>query len=136
MNAVRSEFTRLVAREPIPLARGALLLAKEEYPDLDIDKYLDRMTALAQRAEPVVRSGADTVERVHLLSSFLFNEQGFAGNREEYSDPRNSFLNQVLDRRLGIPITLSVILSMNVLHAEIICKRGSEDHPPFAQDVV
>ncbi len=109
MNAVRSEFARLVAREPIPLARGALLVAREEYPDLDVDKYLDKMTALAQQAEPLVRSGANTVERVQLLASFLFDEQGFAGDREEYSDPRNSFLNQVLDRRLGIPITLSVI---------------------------
>lgn len=109
MNAARSEFARLVAREPIPLARGALLIAKEEYADLDVDQYLDRMTALAQQAEPLVRAGADTVERVQLLSGFLFGEQGFAGNREEYSDPRNSFLNQVLERRLGIPITLSVI---------------------------
>jgi regulator of sirC expression with transglutaminase-like and TPR domain len=109
MNAARSEFVRLVAREPIPLARGALLIAREEYPGLDVDQYLDRITALAQQAEPLVRSGADTVERVQLLSSFLFGEQGFAGNREEYSDPRNSFLNEVLERRLGIPITLSVI---------------------------
>ncbi len=56
-----------------------------------------------------MREGADTVERVQLLSAFLFGEQGFAGNREDYSDPRNSFLNQVIERRLGIPITLSVI---------------------------
>jgi regulator of sirC expression with transglutaminase-like and TPR domain len=109
MNAVRSEFGRLVAREPIPLARGALLIAKEEYPDLDVEHYLDRMTALARQAESLVSVGANTVERVQLLSGFLFDEQGFAGNREEYSDPRNSFLNQVLERRRGIPITLSVI---------------------------
>ncbi|HTW88630.1 MAG TPA: transglutaminase-like domain-containing protein [Candidatus Binataceae bacterium] len=109
MNAARSEFARLVAREPIPLARGALLIAGEEYPGLNVDHYLDRITALAQQAEPLVRSGADTVERVQLLSGFLFGEHGFAGNREDYTDPRNSFLNEVLDRRLGIPITLSVI---------------------------
>jgi regulator of sirC expression with transglutaminase-like and TPR domain len=109
MNAARSEFSRLVEREPIPLARGALLIAKEEYPELDVDHYLDRINRLTQQAEPLVRSGTDTVERVQLLSGFLFGEQGFAGNREEYSDPRNSFLNQVIERRLGIPITLSVI---------------------------
>jgi regulator of sirC expression with transglutaminase-like and TPR domain len=109
MNAARSEFAGLVAREPIPLARGALLIAKEEYPNLDVEHYLDRIAALANQAQPIVAQGADTVERVQLLSSFLFGEQGFAGNREEYSDPRNSFLNEVIERRLGIPITLSVI---------------------------
>jgi regulator of sirC expression with transglutaminase-like and TPR domain len=109
MNAARSEFSRLAAREPIPLTRGALLIAKEEYPGLDVDHYLDRLNALASQAEPTVRDGADTVERIQLLSDFLFNTQGFAGNHEEYSDPRNSFLNEVIERRLGIPITLSVI---------------------------
>jgi|SRR5579871_944524 len=109
MNAVRSEFSRLVAREPVPLARGALLIAKEEYPDLDVEHYLDRIAALAGQAGPIVAAGADTVERVQMLSNFLCGEQGFAGNREEYGDPRNSYLNEVIERRLGIPITLSVL---------------------------
>jgi regulator of sirC expression with transglutaminase-like and TPR domain len=109
MNVARSEFAKLAAREPIPLARGALLIAKEEYPHLDVDFYLDRLNALASQAEPIVREGSDTVERVQLLSDFLFTDQGFAGNREDYSNPRNSFLNDVIERRLGIPITLSLI---------------------------
>ena len=109
MNDVRREFSMLASREPVPLARGALLIAKEEYPDLDIDKYVDRLAELAREAEPIVTAGDDTVEKVQLLSHFLFEQKGFEGNGEEYSDPRNSFLNQVLDRRLGIPITLSVI---------------------------
>lgn len=99
----------LAAREPVPLARGALLIAKEEYPELDLEEYLDKLTTLAREAEPIVRAGDDTVERIHLLSHFLFELKGFEGNAENYNDPRNSFLNDVIDRRLGIPITLSVV---------------------------
>ncbi len=109
MNEVRREFMALAAREPVPLARGALLIAKEEYPTLDIEQYVDMLAVLARKAEPVVRSGSDTVERVQLLSQFLFETQGFAGNRDNFGDPRNSYLNEVLERRLGIPITLSVV---------------------------
>ena len=57
----------------------------------------------------VVKMGNDTIEKIQLLSHFLFEQKGFEGNREEYADPRNSFLNQVIDRRRGIPITLSLI---------------------------
>ncbi len=56
-----------------------------------------------------MRAGANTVERVQILSHFLFEQKGFEGNAENYNDPRNSFLNDVLDRRLGLPITLSVV---------------------------
>src|SRR5260370_33883978 len=109
MNDARREFTMIAEREPVPLARGALLIAKEEYPDLDIDAYLDKLAALAREAEPIVRAGEDTVEKVQLLSHFLFELKGFEGNAENFKDPRNSFLNDVINRRLGIPITLSVI---------------------------
>lgn len=106
---VRREFTSIASREPVPLARGALLIAKEEYPALDVENYLEQIAALARDAEPIVRSGSDTVERIQLLSQYLFEQKGFEGNRDDYSDPRNSFLNEVLERRKGIPITLSVI---------------------------
>jgi regulator of sirC expression with transglutaminase-like and TPR domain len=109
MNDARREFSLLAAREPIPLARGALLLAQEEYPDLDVEKCLDQLAELAREAEPAVRAGADTIEKIQLLSAFLFTRKGFEGNREQFADPRNSFLNDVIERRLGIPITLSVI---------------------------
>ena len=101
MNDARREFAKLAAKEPVPLARGALLIAKEEYPDLDIDEYLDKLATLAREAEPIVRAGEDTVERVQLLSHFLFELKGFEGNAENYNDPRNSFLNDVINRRLG-----------------------------------
>src|SRR5579875_3473570 len=107
--SLRREFTMLAAREPIPLARGALLIAEEEYPDLDLEKYLDKLAELSREAEPAVRKANDTVEKIQSLSEFLFAQKGFEGNRDQYGDPRNSFLNDVLERRLGIPISLSVI---------------------------
>ena len=109
MSDVRDEFSQMASREPIPLARGALLIAKEEYPGLDIDQYLGRIADLAREGEPQVRAGTNTVEKVQFLSDFLFAQKGFDGNRDQFGDPRNSFLNEVLERRVGIPITLSVV---------------------------
>jgi regulator of sirC expression with transglutaminase-like and TPR domain len=105
----RREFASMAAREPIPLARGALVLAKDEYPELNIEKYLDQLAALAREAEPSVLAAGDTVAKILGLSEFLFTRKGFEGNREQFGDPRNSFLNDVLERRLGIPITLAVV---------------------------
>src|SRR5579883_152593 len=109
MSDTRDEFARLAARDPIPLARGALLIAKEEYPGLDIDQYLGRIDQLAREAAAVVGGATDTVTRIQGLSDFLFTQKGFDGNRDQFGDPRNSFLNEVLERKLGIPITLSVV---------------------------
>ncbi len=109
-DALRRKFEMLAASEPIPLARGALLIAKDEYPNLNIDRYLAELDALADEftggpgAEPL-----GTVEKVEALSNFLFVHKGFKGNRDDYNDPRNCFLNEVIERRLGIPITLSVL---------------------------
>jgi regulator of sirC expression with transglutaminase-like and TPR domain len=105
----RREFIALAAREPVALARGALVIAKEEYPDLSVDQYLNRLAELAREASRWVEAGANTVEKIQNLSQFLFEQQRFAGNRDNYGDPRNSFLNEVLDRKLGLPITLSVL---------------------------
>jgi regulator of sirC expression with transglutaminase-like and TPR domain len=105
------EFAELTGRpdDRIDLARAALAIARWEYPALDADAYLDRLDALARGVDDARRS-ADPVGRLHRLREYLFVEQGFAGNREEPYDPRNSFLNDVIDRRLGIPITLSLVL--------------------------
>ena len=105
------EFAREVSRPDadIDLARAALVIARSEYPALDVDAYLTRLAALAEKAMSV-RQTADPLGRLHRLREFLFEEQGFAGNAEDYFDPRNSYLNDVLDRRLGIPITLSLVL--------------------------
>ena len=93
----------------IDLARAALLMARMEYPRLDVAEHLSRLEALAQGAPAAARRG-DDLGRLHRLREYLFEDLGFAGNRRDYYDPRNSCLNDVLDRRLGIPITLSLLL--------------------------
>ena len=105
------EFAELTGRPDgrVDLARAALAIARWEYPGLDVDAYLERLNALARGVDGARRS-TDPVGRLHRLREYLFVEQGFAGNREDYYDPRNSFLNDVLDRRQGIPITLSLVL--------------------------
>ncbi|MBI1959111.1 MAG: tetratricopeptide repeat protein [Candidatus Rokubacteria bacterium] len=93
----------------IDLGRAALVLARVEYADLDIGAYLGRLGELAAEAESGCRKCTD-LNLLHRVREYLFAEQGFTGNRVDYRDPRNSFLNDVLDRRLGIPITLSLLL--------------------------
>jgi hypothetical protein len=93
----------------IDLARSALLIAAEEYPGLDVARYLTRLDELAREVAPRLCGARTASERVAVLNRFLFAEHGFAGNREHYEDPRNSFLNDVLDRCAGIPITLSLV---------------------------
>ncbi len=105
-----STFKREVRRERPGLARAALLYAREiAYPDLQPSLYiaqLDRWADVVQRR----LSRTDTVlTRVGHLADYLFGELNFKGNTEDYVDPRNSYLNQVIDRRLGLPITLSVV---------------------------
>ncbi len=93
----------------IDLARTALLIAKTEYPALSLERYLFRLDQLAAEAG-ARRLARDPLGRLHRLREYLFEKVGFRGNAEEYFDPRNSFLNDVLDRKLGIPITLSLVL--------------------------
>ncbi len=105
------DFAREVTRPDVEirLARAALLIARVAYPDLDVEAYLDRLGALERRAR-LASGTADPLCQLHRLRECLFEEEGFAGNTEDYGDPRNSYLNDVLDRRLGIPITLSLVL--------------------------
>jgi len=95
--------------EGIDVARGALLVAQEEYPQLEVDNYLARLDQLAKAAAAGMRSRMSAGEQVAALNHFLFVEQGFVGNNENYYDPRNSYLNEVLERRTGIPLTLSIV---------------------------
>ena len=106
-----SELSALVSRpDPdIELARAALAIARSEYPALDAGLYLQRLDILDRRVRSS-RFADEPLGRLHRLRECLFEEEGFAGNTEDYSDPRNSYLNDVLDRRLGIPITLSLVL--------------------------
>jgi regulator of sirC expression with transglutaminase-like and TPR domain len=93
----------------IHLAAAALAIARMEYPLLDAPYYLSRLDALAKRVRGKMRANPTPREMIALLNRVLCDEEGLRGNRDDYYDPRNSFLNDVLDVKLGIPITLSVI---------------------------
>ena len=93
----------------IDLGHASLLIAREEYPDLDIGSYLARLDEMAGEIRRRLKGKEGAKSQIAHLNRLLFEEMGFRGNREEYDDPRNSFLNDVLDRRVGIPITLSTI---------------------------
>ena len=107
------KFTQ-VAKSPDPdLAPAALLIARLEYPRLDASRYLQQLdemgsTAL-ERLDNVPKPERDPLRQIETLNSYLFEEEGFAGNRNQYDDPRNSLLNAVLDRRTDIPITLALV---------------------------
>jgi regulator of sirC expression with transglutaminase-like and TPR domain len=107
----RSRFAHLVnsPEETLDLALGALLVAAEEYPQLSPELYLRRLDELAERTRDRLSDESAAPIVLQELSRVLFVEEGFRGNAESYYDPRNSFLNDVLDRRLGIPATLSII---------------------------
>ncbi len=109
--SARSRFAALVlgAEAELPLAEAALLIAAEEYPQLLPEPYLRRLDLLAERVHDRLSDETAPLVLLQELSRVLFQEEGFRGNTEEYYDPRNSFLNDVLDRRVGIPITLSVV---------------------------
>lgn len=95
---------------PIDIPRSALRLAQEiAYPRLDTDYYLALLDKLAGAAGRVMPPAAPPLYRAQSLAEFLFHESGFRGNQADYADPRNSYLNEVLERRLGIPITLSLV---------------------------
>lgn len=92
----------------IDLGCAALCIALDEYPQLDVAKYLDRLDLHADRVRQMSSNDAAD-ERLAALAQHLFHDEGFAGNAADYYDPRNSYLNEVLDRRTGIPISLSVV---------------------------
>lgn len=91
------------------LARGALLIALEEYPQLDVDAYVHELDALAERV--LRRGGAiePAVFRLGHLHAEMFDADGYTGDDESYYDPRNAYLNDVIDRKAGLPIALSIV---------------------------
>lgn len=107
----RRAFAEIAAQpdESLEMDRASLLIAAEEYPDLLVQKYLERLDQLGQRVSERLYKDAGPHETIARLNQVLFDEEGFKGNKETYYDPRNSYLNEVLDRRLGIPITLSAL---------------------------
>ncbi len=107
----RRRFTEQVRapEDRIDVAEAALWIAAEAVPHLDVEGYLDVLDRLARGAVRGVEAASGERARIEALNRYLFVECGFHGNRDDYYDPRNSYLNDVLDRRTGIPITLSLV---------------------------
>lgn len=111
MTPAAERFMRIVAGpdEQINIAEAALLIASEEYSDLDIPAYLASLDEMAGKLKRRLRPDISPADTIVALNRYLFDELGFSGNAAEYYDPRNSFLNEVLDRKRGIPITLAIV---------------------------
>ena len=108
----RRRFAQEVDRpdDQVDLARAALLVAQEEYPQLPVEPYLSRLDALAEEVKGRLSNETAPLVVLQELLHTLFHLNTFRGNREAYYDPRNSFLNDVLDRKRGIPLTLGMVV--------------------------
>jgi regulator of sirC expression with transglutaminase-like and TPR domain len=102
-------FAELVTREQFNLAEACLLIAEDRYPALDIAGCVARLDAMAATVRGRLAADALVEQKVAALNFHLYGELRFSGNADAYYDPRNSYLNEVLERRTGIPITLSIV---------------------------
>ncbi len=93
----------------LDLARAALYIAQEEYPQIQVDEYLNALDTMAAELRDRLPSELYPLRIIRALNQYLYDDLGFSGNSANYYDHRNSYLNQVIDRRLGIPITLSLV---------------------------
>jgi regulator of sirC expression with transglutaminase-like and TPR domain len=116
------ELQAMLARSTVDLARAALVVARVEYPRLDPEKTMAAIDELGERAAERLAplAGERLADRVAALSRFLYTDAGFSGNREHYTDFRNSLLNAVVERRTGIPISLALV------YREIADRAGIE----------
>ena len=107
----REEFARMIARpeEDLDLGRAALLVAGEEYPEMDVAEHLRRLDGYADAVRRLAPDGLPPEELARLVGRYLFEEQRFQGNSTDYYNPDNSYFNRVLDTHTGIPITLSLL---------------------------
>lgn len=95
--------------QQIDLAKAALYIAQEEYPDIEVEEYLNALDAMAFEVEERLPSERYPLKIIQTINRYLYDDLGFTGNTQGYYDHRNSFLNQVIDRRTGIPITLALV---------------------------
>ena len=111
MTPQAERFSIIVAGDDdaINLAEGALLVAACEYPGLDVSACLERLARLGVDLSLRLRPDISVANKIIMLNRYLFDELGFRANSDDYYDPRNSFLNDVLERKLGIPLTLAII---------------------------
>jgi len=110
VSQVAADLERALNAPGSGLMPAALAIARVEYPALDPQPYLDRIEELGRNAaERLEGISHVSPEAIRAFNEYLYDEEGFSGNRGNYEDPRNSFLNEVLDRRTGIPISLAVV---------------------------
>ena len=109
MNRGLDRFAELVSSENFNLAEVSLLIAQDRYGDLDVNRYLERIATMADTVRSRLSGDAFAEQKVLAINHHLFRELQFLGNFDDYYDPRNSYLNEVLDRHTGIPITLSIL---------------------------
>jgi len=93
----------------IDLARACLMIAQDAYPGLDVDRYLGEIERMAIRLRARMPQANAAEEKVVALNQFLFDDLGYWGNTDDYYDPRNSYLNEVIDRKTGTPISLAIL---------------------------
>ncbi|MGQ9591955.1 MAG: SirB1 family protein [Planctomycetota bacterium] len=104
-----ASWVRFSKEGSVPLEEGAFLIARTEYPELDVGRCRAQLDAYAEEVRPRLRDAGSVDEAVRVLTRFLFAELGFRGNAENYYDPDNSYLNRVLEEKKGIPISLSAV---------------------------
>ena len=104
-------FAEMLRREDarIDLVRACLMIAEDAYPGLDVDRYLGEIERMAVRLRALMPQNQNAEERVVSLNQFLYEDLGYLGNTDNYYDPRNSYLNEVIERKTGSPITLSIL---------------------------
>ncbi len=128
LEGIREQLAEATAgpSDEVPIARAALLIAQSEYPDLDIDLYERRLQSIAEQLEAELsnlRESRSPRQIPLLVNRLLYRELGFRGNDAAYEDPRNLYLNYVLDERTGIPVTMALVYSE-------ICQRAGIDVRP------
>jgi regulator of sirC expression with transglutaminase-like and TPR domain len=111
MRASLEAFAALLSAEDekIDVARACLMIAQDAYPGLDVERYMGEIEGMAIRLRKRLPSPDGPEDKVVGLNQFLFEDLGYCGNTEDYYDPRNSYLNEVIDRRTGMPITLAIL---------------------------
>ncbi len=109
MSPQLDRFAELVSRDQFNLAEASLMLAQDVYPGIEISAYLERLDEIAAAIRGRLARDAFAEQKVLALNYYLFNDMRFCGNVADYYDPRNSYLNEVIERRTGIPITLSIL---------------------------
>ena len=109
--SIRGKFSALIKRadSEIDLGRGALLIAAEEDPAVDVEATLERLDELAEQIAAPVAAATTDFDRLQVLHQFLYEDLGLRGNREDYRDPENCLLHRVLERGVGIPLTLAIV---------------------------